>query len=109
MKIMFNVWVAVCAAGLATTALPVVAAGSQQGTTVIERTIRVSCYRGPTEATIWDHPAGTFVQDLVDYGYDFADANAIATTTCKDVSLVNDPVRLKAHVEGLIARQVPTN
>ncbi|WP_177174578.1 hypothetical protein [Loktanella fryxellensis] len=45
--------------------------------------------------------------DLVDYSYDFADASAIATTTCKDVPLVNHPVRLKAHVADLIARQMP--
>lgn len=99
---------AVAATILATTALPAVAAGAGSGTAAVTHTIRVSCYRGPTQATIWDHPDGTFVQDLVDFGYDFADANAIATTTCQDVALVNDPVRLKAHVEGLIARQTPT-
>ncbi|SEM84711.1 hypothetical protein SAMN04488003_105122 [Loktanella fryxellensis] len=34
---------ALCAAGLGTTALPAVAAGSQPDTRVIARTIRVSC------------------------------------------------------------------
>ena len=41
-------------------------------------TVVVSCYRGPWEQIIWDHPQAPFTDSLVAIGYSFERANAIA-------------------------------
>ncbi|SHE47390.1 hypothetical protein SAMN05444339_101467 [Loktanella atrilutea] len=90
---------AVCAAA----APAAFAAGGERQTHVIN----ADCFRGPWAETIWDRPQGSFVTDLVAYGYDFANAEALATVICKDESLVNDPERLKARVLSEIAQMPP--
>ena len=95
---------AACFAALSAAAAPAAFAQGGQPHTIV---ISADCYRGPTAATIWDHPQGTFVTDLVAYGYDFANANAIATVICKDESLVNNPDLLKARVAAEIAKMPP--
>ena len=88
---------------LSLSALPALAAGNGAPTFVIT----ADCFRGPWTETIWDHPQGSFVADLVAYGYSFADADAIARNVCKDVSLVNDPDALKARVLQEVTRLAP--
>lgn len=64
----------------------------------------VSCYRGPWQQVIWDHPNAVFVDSLVDIGYSIERAEAIADRICTDASLVNNPEALKATTEAIIAR-----
>ena len=68
--------------------------------------IQLSCYRGPTERVIWDRPDGTFVEDLVAYGYDYANAEAIARTICTDQSLVGKPDAMAEALKATM-RKVP--
>ncbi|MCF7700243.1 hypothetical protein [Loktanella sp. M215] len=91
-------------AALTAAAAPAAFADAGQHRTFV---ITADCYRGPTTATIWDHPQGSFVTDLVAYGYDYANANAIATVICKDETLVNNPELLKARVAAEIAQMPP--
>ncbi len=88
---------AILAAVAATFALPANAHGKQkryvyQAGPIV---ITVSCFRGPLEAVIWDHPEGVFVDSLVAAGYDFPTAHAIAERICKDSRLVNNKELLR--------------
>lgn len=74
---------------------------------VVSKPIHIDCYRGPWKETIWDHPQGAFIDDLVSFGYDFANAQAIATTLCKDESLVDNPDGIKAALLSMIAENPP--
>jgi hypothetical protein len=74
---------------------------------VIKQTIHIDCFRGPWRETIWDHPQGSFVDDLVKYGYDYGDANGLATEICKKESLVGDPDGLRAELLRAIAADPP--
>ncbi len=69
--------------------------------------IRIACFRGPLHATIWDAPEGHFVQDLVSFGYDFANADAIARSVCKDQSLVGHSDLLKTALLDKIRQSPP--
>lgn len=69
--------------------------------------IRINCYRGPARATIWDAPMGNFVQDLVEYGYDYANADAIARSICTDETLIGQPERMKLALLEKIRRSPP--
>ena len=63
--------------------------------------IHVSCYRGPWKDVIWDHPDAVFVDSLVDVGYDYTTANAIAERVCRDKNLVGNLPALKAEMERI--------
>lgn len=76
--------------------IPATLTAGHAASSYTEHPIHVNCYRGPFSAMIWDRPQGTFVQDLVDFGYDHANANAIAHMICSDANLVGNPERLKA-------------
>ncbi|MBT0957919.1 hypothetical protein IV417_11000 [Alphaproteobacteria bacterium KMM 3653] len=71
--------------------------------------IHASCYRGPLKAMIWDRPDGTFVEDLISFGYDPANAQAIATMLCRDQTLVGNPGRFRAALLFEIKRNPPVN
>lgn len=77
------------------------------GTPVRKQPIRINCYRGPWRETIWDHPQGSFVDDLVTFGYDYANAEAIATRICKDENLVGDAEAQKTALLRAIAQTPP--
>lgn len=64
--------------------------------------IHVSCYRGPWTDVIWDYPMVTFTDDLEAYGYTPERALAIATSVCRDASLI-DPVNGE-NLEGMKAK-----
>jgi hypothetical protein len=66
-------------------------------------TVYVSCYRGPWQDVIWDRPEGIFIESLVNVGYDYTNALAIATRICRDITLVGDDAGLKAEMERIIA------
>ena len=84
-------FIATCVIGI-----PVTLTAGHAASGYTEHPIYVNCYRGPFSAMIWDRPQGTFVQDLVDFGYDHANANALADMICSDANLVENPERLKA-------------
>lgn len=65
--------------------------------------VRVSCFRGPWKEVIWDRPQGIFIDTLVEVGYDYPSALAIATRLCRDINLVDDDAAMKAEMERIIA------
>ncbi len=83
---------------------------SQQAHTsepMMTRAIHINCFRGPLHVTLWDHPQGTFISDLIAFGYDSANAEEIATSICKNESLVGKPDALKAALLEVIATTPP--
>ncbi|WP_417809224.1 hypothetical protein [Thioclava sp.] len=74
---------------------------------VIKQVIHIDCFRGPWRETIWDQPQGSFVDDLVKYGYDYGDANGLATEICKKESLVGNPDAMRAELLRAIAADPP--
>jgi hypothetical protein len=66
-------------------------------------TVYVSCFRGPWELVYWDRPEGVFVESLVEVGYDYTNALAIATRVCRDQTFVGHPELLRAEMERIIA------
>lgn len=74
---------------------------------VRKQTIHIDCFRGPWRETIWDHPQGSFVDDLVKFGYDYGDANGIANEICKRVELVGDEEGLRRALLQAIANDPP--
>ena len=63
--------------------------------------IVVSCFRGPWNEVIWDRPNAIFVDSLVNVGYDFPTASAIAERVCRDQNLVGNPGALKSNMERI--------
>ncbi|MDA7430036.1 hypothetical protein PGB28_16340 [Primorskyibacter aestuariivivens] len=64
-------------------------------------TIVVSCYRGPWQEVIWDRPNPVFIDTLVQAGYDYPNAHAIAERVCRDPTLVNNPGSLRATMQAI--------
>lgn len=69
--------------------------------------VQISCYRGPWVETIWDHPNGTFVPDLMAMGYSRVDATRIANSICEASELVGKPEAMKAALVRAIAETPP--
>jgi hypothetical protein len=65
--------------------------------------VTVSCFRGPWELVYWDKPEGIFIDSLVNVGYDYPSALAIATRICREQALVGRPDLMKAEMERIIA------
>lgn len=63
----------------------------QQRMVVNQVTITISCFRGPFSEVIWDHANPVFVDSLVNIGYTFPEAQAIAERVCRDVATVDRP------------------
>ncbi len=60
--------------------------------TVVERVhVTISCFRGPWNDVIWDRPEPVFVDTLVNAGYTFPEAHAIAERVCRDIDGVDNP------------------
>ncbi|WP_102107509.1 hypothetical protein [Oceaniglobus roseus] len=57
--------------------------------------VTVSCFRGPWKEIIWDHANPVFIDSLVNVGYSYESASAIANRICRDKSLVNDNEALR--------------
>jgi hypothetical protein len=72
------------------------------------RPIHISCFRGPWHGVIWDRPQGTFVEDLVTYGYDHANADALATMICRDERLIGRPELMKEALLREMRKTPPT-
>jgi hypothetical protein len=70
--------------------------------------IYVACFRGPWNEVIWDRPQARFVDSLVNVGYDYPTAHAIAERVCRDGDLVGNPEGLRATMLQ-IAREYPRN
>jgi hypothetical protein len=70
--------------------------------TSASKTIVVSCYRGPWTDVIWDRPNAIFIDSLVNHGYDFSTAHAIAERVCRDQLLVGDGEALKAEMRRIM-------
>lgn len=88
-------------------ALPAMATESGLYRSYTVEPIRIACFRGPLHATIWDAPENHFVQDLVRFGYDFANADAIARSVCKDVRLVGHPELLRTALLDKMRQSPP--
>ena len=67
-----------------------------------KKTIVVSCYRGPWTDVIWDRPNAIFIDSLVNFGYDFPTAHAIAERVCRDKMLVGNGDALKAEMRRIM-------
>ncbi len=63
--------------------------------------IVVSCYRGPWREVIWDRPNPVFIDSLVNVGYNYPSASAIAERICRDQNLVGNPGALRASMENI--------
>lgn len=75
------------------------ATGFAEGATIDTRQkIIVSCFRGPWDDVIWDRPNSKFVESLVDVGYDYPTAHAIAERVCRDDRLVGNPEGLRREM-----------
>ncbi|WP_238363955.1 hypothetical protein [Mesobacterium pallidum] len=61
-------------------------------------TMIVSCFRGPWNDVIWDRPNSNFIDSLIDFGYDYPNAHAIAERVCRDDLLVHDKEAMKAEM-----------
>lgn len=61
-------------------------------------TIVVSCFRGPWKEVIWDRPNSNFIDSLVNVGYDYPTAHAIAERVCRDDNLVGNKEGLKSEM-----------
>jgi hypothetical protein len=70
--------------------------------------IYVACFRGPWNEVIWDRPQAKFVDSLVNVGYDYPTAHAIAERVCRDADLVGNPEGLRATMLQ-ITREYPRN
>lgn len=71
------------------------------------KVVTVSCFRGPWRETIWDHPEPIFIDSLVNAGYNYTEAQAIATRICKDISLVGNDAAIVGATVGAINHQPP--
>ena len=69
--------------------------------------ITVSCYRGPWQDVIWDRPNPVFTDSLVNAGYSFPEAHAIAERVCRDPSSVGQPGALRATMSDILRRSPP--
>ena len=58
-------------------------------------TMIVSCFRGPWNDVIWDRPNSNFIDSLIDFGYDYPNAHAIAERICRDDLLVGNKEAMK--------------
>jgi hypothetical protein len=74
---------------------------------VITQQVRIDCYRGPWNETIWDHPRAAFIDDLVMLGYEYGDASAVAYRVCRDVTAVGNSARLRSALLEAIAQTPP--
>ncbi len=77
---------------------PAVAGGKTYIYKFQTHTIYVSCFRGPWREVIWDRPNAKFIDSLVDVGYDYPTAHAIAERVCRDDALVGNPEGLKSEM-----------
>lgn len=88
---------------IAALAFPGVAQADHKKQTGVEKKqVVVSCFRGPWKDVIWDRPNGIFVDSLVNVGYDFPTAHAIAERICRDSLLVGDSDALKAEMQRVL-------
>ena len=70
-------------------------------------TIQISCFRGPWREIIWDRAEARFTDDLVAYGYSYAEADAIGTRICRDPEGVDNPQNLVGVLRGILRTQPP--
>lgn len=61
-------------------------------------TLIVSCFRGPWKDVIWDRPNSNFIDSLIDFGYEYDQAHAIAERICRDGRLVGNKPAMKAEM-----------
>ena len=61
-------------------------------------TLIVSCFRGPWGDVIWDRPNSNFIDSLIDFGYDYPTAHAIAERICRDDHLVGNKEGMAAEM-----------
>lgn len=73
----------------------------------VQRTVMLSCYRGPWDDVIWDRPQGEFLDSLRALGYGPSEALSIGETVCRDASLVGNPEGQKAKLKEIIRRNPP--
>lgn len=69
--------------------------------------ITVSCYRGPWDDVIWDRPNPEFIDSLVNVGYSFPEAHAIAERVCRDPSAVGRSGVLSATMTNILRTSPP--
>lgn len=69
--------------------------------------IGIECFRGPWQEIIWDRPEVGFTDDLVAYGYSFAEAEAIGTRVCRDPAGRDDPQHMVNVVQHILRTEPP--
>lgn len=99
--------VAACAAALLGPAPSALAQDYSYHVSVQRHVITISCYRGPWEDVIWDRPNPVFTDSLVNAGYSFPEAHAIAERVCRDPSTVNHPNGMVSVMNSILAQSPP--
>jgi len=91
------------------TALPSQAHGPWQGSgaTGAQVVITISCFRGPWQGVIWDRPNAVFIDSLVNAGYTYPEAHAIAERVCRDHAGVGSPETMRAAMSNILAASPP--
>lgn len=69
--------------------------------------VTVSCYRGPWDDVIWDRPNPVFIDSLVNVGYTFPEAHAIAERVCRDPAAVGQSGVLSAMMTNILRSSPP--
>jgi len=69
--------------------------------------ITVSCYRGPWDDVIWDRPNPVFIDSLVNAGYSFPEAHAIAERVCRDPAAVGQSGVLRSTMNQILRTSPP--
>jgi hypothetical protein len=90
-------------------AVPTLAAAHDRHShaTAQRATIQIACFRGPWREIIWDRAEVAFTEDLVAYGYSYAEADAIGTRVCRDPRGVDTPQALTDILRDVLRTQPP--
>lgn len=74
-------------------------------TTASGKQITVSCFRGPWNEVIIDRPNAIFIDSLVDVGYEYSTAHAIAYRICRDQALVGNESAMRSEMQRILRTQ----
>jgi hypothetical protein len=107
MSIKFSLFSAAALATATLAAAPVAADYHRHPGAAAQAVITVSCFRGPWEGVIWDRPNPIFIDSLVNAGYTFPEAHAIAERVCRDASGVGSPESMRAAMTNILASSPP--
>ncbi|QPM91894.1 hypothetical protein [Pseudooceanicola algae] len=99
----YNILRAAAAAGLVALCAGPVLAEQPSDDATAQGVVKVSCFRGPFTAVIWDHPNESFVDTLMDIGFSHDRAVEIGERVCRDERIVDHHDQIVARTRELIA------